>query len=436
LNVVKIMDVSAKPSLKDSGVKQVDGDFLQQFDRAVKDVAKDAMMGRIAENENAQPAEPQEMENVEMPKLDDAQQMEDGDVAQEAADPQNVVMVPAVVIVPDAGTTYQPAVSVNVEPPAIGVVETPMNAEMVQTEQIPVAANVTEGLEPAPYVEQAKQAAVEISAKEQQETVGNQAVSEKQAMTTGATITADEPETAQIVQQTLKEAEEILKQQLSDPVAGSEGLKTAEEKQTVIPVEHAEESEQAGKDTQKDAKETMAKPMTAHVADNGKVEFIKTPAPVAEAEPVQQKESVINQIVERVTTSVSKEKSEFYMQLKPEHLGGLSILLASDEKGLVAKLMTASKEVQSMIQNDMVAMQEALKAKGVNVVHMEVIYDQMASATGKENPSEGQKSNHQMSRGIHGGIEDIMIDGATMFYDEMTMYEVLTEQGGSVEFKA
>lgn len=460
MNVVKIMDVSAMPSLKDSGTKQVDGDFLQQFDQAVKEIAKDAIMSHVAENTNAQPQESQETEQAEMPKMDqteDAQQKDDSDITMETADPQSAVVIPAVVIVPDTAEVM-PQQIVEVEPALVqAVTETTAVPEITQNMELPAEAPVVQDAAPTeetpfnamiaaqdePNVAQTKQpaVAVEIEApvKDQQvETAvqGNimdNVVPEKEAAVAGTTISVDEPETAQIVQQTLKEADQILKQQQADHMAGTEGLQVTEEKQTTMPVETADDAEKPNKDSQN---ESFTKPMTANVAENGKVEFIKTPAPVTEAELVQQKQEVLNQIVEKVTTSVSEEKSEFYLQLKPDHLGGLSILLASDEKGLMAKLVTASKEVQSMIQNDMVAMQEALKAKGVNVVHMEVVYDQMASATGKDHSSEGQGSTRQMNTGVHGGTQDIMIDGATMFYDEMTMYEVLTEQGGSVEFNA
>lgn len=452
MNVVKIMDVSAKPSLKDSGVKQVDGDFLQQFDQAVKDIAKDAIMGKAAESTNVQPQESQETEQAaQTPKMEDAQQPnDDGDVAMETADPQNAVVIPAVIIVPDAQIAQPPRQPAQTESTVSAVTEIPAVSEMPQDMELPVAkdaapaaeipfnAEVAEQAEPKAPQQAVATVKIEVPVKDQQveasvqNSIMDDAVPEKQAAA-GTTITADEPETAQMVQQTLKEADQILKQQQADPMSGTESLQATEEKQSTMPVETADDAEKSNKDSQN---ESFTKPMTANVAENGKVEFIKTPAPVAEAEIVQHKQEVLNQIVEKVATSVSDERSEFYLQLKPDHLGGLSILLATDEKGLMAKLVTASKEVQSMIQNDMVAMQEALKAKGVNVVHMEVVYDQMASATGKDHSSEGQGSTRQMNRGVHGGTQDIMIDGATMFYDEMTMYEVLTEQGGSVEFNA
>lgn len=144
---------------------------------------------------------------------------------------------------------------------------------------------------------------------------------------------------------------------------------------------------------------------------------------------------MLTRVVEQVKSTVTNEKSEFYLQLKPEHLGGLSILLSAEEKGVAAKLMTSNRDVQQVLQSDLTQLQAALREKGVNVVHMEVIYDQTANSTTAHNSQNGgQRQDNAFGR-VHGRTEE-SIEDATAFYDSLSYYDVLAEQGGSVEFSA
>jgi flagellar hook-length control protein FliK len=178
-----------------------------------------------------------------------------------------------------------------------------------------------------------------------------------------------------------------------------------------------------------------AAPMTAHVAQDGKVEFKLSMNELPPEQQAQVRQDVQTQIIEQVRSLVSQERTEFYLQLKPEYLGGLSILLSAGEKGVAAKLTTGSKDVQLMIQSDMSQIQEILRERGINVVQMEVVYDQMASTTGKQDTNDGQGWEQGSSAG--GRVtapEDA--EGVAAVYEELSSYDVLAEQGGSVEFSA
>lgn len=145
------------------------------------------------------------------------------------------------------------------------------------------------------------------------------------------------------------------------------------------------------------------------------------------------------QILEQVSSMISEGKQELTLQLKPHHLGGLTITLTQDQNGVTAKLVTASKDAHVLIQSEMAKMQETLRDKGIHVVEMEVIYDQMANTTGKGDSQTGytpqQGGNAQYRGGNQGGLQ-MSTEEATWMYEEMTGIEVLAEQGGSVEFSA
>lgn len=248
------------------------------------------------------------------------------------------------------------------------------------------------------------------------------------------------PETAgtqgtEFAKQVLKEANAVLEKQ-----QGADAQKpVTQEVRMEAPAKGGTLNQQDGEQEKADAKSNAPITQTTHtaqVADDGKVEFKLANAQMPEAPEVRQKdgESMLTRLIDQVRSTVSKEKTEFFLQLKPEHLGGLSIMLSAEEKGVVAKLMTSNQDVQNMLQSDMNQLQAALREKGINVVHMEVIYDQTANSTAKDH-SDGKQQQQGTTGNGHGRIPE-ELEGASAYYDTISYYEALAEQGGSVEFSA
>ncbi len=247
-------------------------------------------------------------------------------------------------------------------------------------------------------------------------------------------------------------AESFAKQAMQEASQALKKESTADSQKTAAPQSISSEQEAAisesltpkedsdGADAFAKPKETPmhTQPMTAAIAQDGKVDFKASMQELRPEQQFQLRQSVQTQIVDQVRSLVTKERTEFYLQLKPEHLGGLSIMLASGEKGLIAKLVTGSKDVHMMIQNDAAQIQESLRERGINVVQMEVVYDQMASATGKQDTNNtGQGYGSNGSGGSQGRLPEDAIEGViTPYSSELSNYEVLAEQGGSVEFSA
>ncbi len=242
-------------------------------------------------------------------------------------------------------------------------------------------------------------------------------------------IAEEEPDFAK---QVMKEANAILEKQT---IADAKSSSITDEKVQTVIAEH--EASNPKDSTQKDSKGSTQShtAFTANVAENGRVD-IKTagaqmPEPTVQTD---EKPSLLTKLVDQVRSTVSTEKTEFFLQLKPEHLGGLSIMLSAEEKGMVARLATSSRDVQNVLQSDMAQLQAALREKGINVVHMEVIYDQGAGSTAKDHSGGRQQQFGQTGNG-QGRIPE-NLEGATAYYDTISYYEALAEQGGSVEFSA
>lgn len=144
------------------------------------------------------------------------------------------------------------------------------------------------------------------------------------------------------------------------------------------------------------------------------------------------RESMFSEIVSRVQAAAQEGKSELFVQLKPEHLGGLSISLSMGEDGLIAKMATGQQAVHNMLSGELAGLQEALRENGIDVAHMEVAYD---AGPGTENPSGGRRD--WVLRPEAGAFGDgLKPEEALDFYYTLSSYEVLAEQGGSVEFSA
>lgn len=99
----------------------------------------------------------------------------------------------------------------------------------------------------------------------------------------------------------------------------------------------------------------------------------------AEGEPLPGTEAgpaLRESIFEQVQTAASTGKEDIYIQLKPESLGGLAIHLTMTEEGVKAQLRTGSQNIQSLINAEITQLEEALRARDIPIVQMEVLYEQ------------------------------------------------------------
>lgn len=102
---------------------------------------------------------------------------------------------------------------------------------------------------------------------------------------------------------------------------------------------------------------------------------------LGDAEQVQAQQQVLfDNMLEQVQSAVTQQKSEMYIQLKPDVLGGLAIHLTMTEEGLSAQVRTTSESVQSVITSQIAQLEDSLRQRGINVVNMDVTYDLMAGS--------------------------------------------------------
>jgi len=225
----------------------------------------------------------------------------------------------------------------------------------------------------------------------------------------------------------------------------SEDHKPAENTAVLVATEKNTQTVQTGEQTsggdkkdnasqsQKQDTNALAQPQTpVWTGAGGTVTAAQFKVPQAEQSAVPR--NVATSIVDNISTAVDKGNTEMVVQLKPEHLGGLAITLSMGESGLTAKMVTNQESVQNMIHNQLGILQEALREKGIQVVHMEVIYDQTQNSTNFSHNGNGNQWTAPQGNGNGGTYKDA--DESVNYYNFMSSYDVLAEHGGSVEFSA
>lgn len=162
-------------------------------------------------------------------------------------------------------------------------------------------------------------------------------------------------------------------------------------------------------------------------------------APKQDMEPVvpntQDMEENIAKIVDKVSSTLLEGKQEFDVKLKPDFLGKLSIKLTIDDSGIKAHIKAGDLSVKGLIADQLPTLTESLKEKGVNMINIEVVYDNPSFNKGdgqfqRQNPQQG--SRRKNSRYLFGGDKGI----ESITYGLMTDLPDVSVRNSSVEYSA
>jgi len=125
-------------------------------------------------------------------------------------------------------------------------------------------------------------------------------------------------------------------------------------------------------------------------------------APPAEQQNIEAfRSSIMEQAIAQVTSTVQSGQQTMTIQLRPEFLGNMTLQLMMTQQGLTARMSTSDPQVQAMMAEQLTQLQLQLQERGINVVHMEVIYNQMADSRFQQNPSSQDTQQYQPSSRPH-----------------------------------
>ncbi|WP_010249102.1 flagellar hook-length control protein FliK [Acetivibrio cellulolyticus] len=79
------------------------------------------------------------------------------------------------------------------------------------------------------------------------------------------------------------------------------------------------------------------------------------------------KKEIVSQIVEKAKVILTDEKSEMVIDLKPDHLGKLSLKVVTERGAVVAKFVAESEQVKAAIESNMDNLKESLTKQGFSI---------------------------------------------------------------------
>lgn len=86
-----------------------------------------------------------------------------------------------------------------------------------------------------------------------------------------------------------------------------------------------------------------------------------------QSEVTVSKKEIITQIVEKAKVVLTDEKSEMIIDLKPDHLGKLSLKVVTERGAVVAKFIAESEQVKAAIESNMDNLKQSLTKQGFSI---------------------------------------------------------------------
>lgn len=157
-------------------------------------------------------------------------------------------------------------------------------------------------------------------------------------------------------------------------------------------------------------------------------------------EPVnlQQMIDIVNQVVERVHSSLQDETTTLEMQLNPERLGKMLLTVNSRDGVMTASITVQNTEAKAALESQMITLRENLEQKNLKVEAVEVSVSDFAfSQSGQADA--GDQKNYQQGNGKRARFqydsEDEEVENSQEA-EEQVRRSVMMDQGSSVDFTA
>lgn len=135
-----------------------------------------------------------------------------------------------------------------------------------------------------------------------------------------------------------------------------------------------------------------------------KVDDSSTVAKIQKEVPVTKNE-IINQVIEKAKVTLTADKSEMSMDLKPDNLGKLALKVITERGIVVAKFVAESQQVKETLEANMQTLKDSLEKQGLSVQGFSVTVQQNPHKDNNrqnetdENKKQGLNRNEQVSDG-------------------------------------
>ena len=129
------------------------------------------------------------------------------------------------------------------------------------------------------------------------------------------------------------------------------------------------------------------------------------PADISEVDA----EKIIRQVITQIQVSVKADTSSFEMQLYPEHLGKISLQIASKDGIVTAQIATETEMAKQALESQLITLKENLNQQGVKIEAVEVVIASHEFERNLDSQANGEEENKQNGNRQHRKIDfDIM----------------------------
>lgn len=149
-------------------------------------------------------------------------------------------------------------------------------------------------------------------------------------------------------------------------------------------------------------------------------------------------EDVVRQLVDAIKVNVNGSFSEMELQLQPENLGKLNLVISSRDGIITAQLMAENEDVKSAIENQIVMLKDNFDQQGLKVDAVEVTvqthgFEMGKNLEGSEENSQNEEK-HRNSRSLT--LEEInaIIGDDEAADEDVLAAEMMRATGGNVDY--
>ena len=115
-----------------------------------------------------------------------------------------------------------------------------------------------------------------------------------------------------------------------------------------------------------DNKDLNINPGSLNAGLNSKIAADETVLSIQKESPVSRNE-IINQVIEKAKITLTGEKSEMVVDLKPDSLGKIAMKIVTEHGIVSAKFVTENQQVKQILESNMQFLKDTLEKQGLTV---------------------------------------------------------------------
>lgn len=153
-------------------------------------------------------------------------------------------------------------------------------------------------------------------------------------------------------------------------------------------------------------------------------------------------EEIVRQIIDAVKVNVNSTSTEMELQLHPESLGKVNLVVAAKDGIITAQIAAQDEAVKNVIENQLVMLKEGFEQQGLKVEAVEVTVQSHGFETGKnlegrdDNAGSENDGSHRQTRRLTLDEINALIGDDELTDDENLAVEMMRATGRSIDYMA